>query len=167
MRKKKVFVNFCISGIVCYSLFTMLVLNSCISALPLSSSSVTSCYIFKLFYLFTFQVLPPLLAPLPRILHPFPLPFASERVLHPNYPAHSSSTLQQTPTLPSQTPSPQHQQQPHLYHPGHPPSLGHQVSIGLGTSSPTEARQDNPLLHMCLVTQIYTAKPINALSLVA
>jgi hypothetical protein len=31
----------------------------------------------------------------------------------------------------------------------HPPSLGHQVSTRLGTSSPTEARQDSPLLHVC------------------
>ena len=31
----------------------------------------------------------------------------------------------------------------------HPPLLGHRVSIGLSTSSPTEARQGSPLLHMC------------------
>jgi hypothetical protein len=30
-----------------------------------------------------------------------------------------------------------------------PPTLGHQVSIGLGPSSPTEARQDSSLLNMC------------------
>ena len=35
---------------------------------------------------------------------------------------------------------------PHL----HPSSLGHQVSAGLGASSPTEARQCSPLLHMWL-----------------
>ena len=29
------------------------------------------------------------------------------------------------------------------------PFLGHQVSTGLGTSSPTKARQCSPLLHMC------------------
>ena len=31
----------------------------------------------------------------------------------------------------------------------HPPSLGHHVSTELGSSSPTEARQGIPLLHMC------------------
>ena len=30
-----------------------------------------------------------------------------------------------------------------------PPSLGYQVSTGLGTSSPTETRQGSPLLHVC------------------
>lgn len=29
------------------------------------------------------------------------------------------------------------------------PHPGHQIFIGLGTSSPTEARQDRPLIHMC------------------
>jgi hypothetical protein len=33
--------------------------------------------------------------------------------------------------------------------PGHTPFLEHQVSIGLDTSSPTEARQGSPVLHMC------------------
>lgn len=33
--------------------------------------------------------------------------------------------------------------------PLHPPSLGHQVSTRLGTSSPTEDTEGNPLLHMC------------------
>jgi hypothetical protein len=32
--------------------------------------------------------------------------------------------------------------------PPHPPTLVHQVSRGLGTPSPTEARQGSPLLHM-------------------
>jgi hypothetical protein len=38
---------------------------------------------------------------------------------------------------------------PHIPHPHpcqHPPFLGHQVSTGLGTSFPTEARQGGPLL---------------------
>jgi hypothetical protein len=35
---------------------------------------------------------------------------------------------------------------PHLL----PSPLGHQVSAGLDASSPTEARQGSPLLHMCL-----------------
>ena len=35
-------------------------------------------------------------------------------------------------------------------HPRHPPSLEHQVSTGLGTSSPTGARQSSPLLHIRL-----------------
>lgn len=34
-------------------------------------------------------------------------------------------------------------------HPLHSPSLAHQFSIGLAASSPTEARQGNPLLQMC------------------
>lgn len=34
------------------------------------------------------------------------------------------------------------------------PILVHQVSAGLGTSSPTEARQDSPLLHMSLEPRI-------------
>ena len=33
--------------------------------------------------------------------------------------------------------------------PGYPPTLVHQVSAGLGTSSPTKARQGSPLLHVC------------------
>ena len=35
-----------------------------------------------------------------------------------------------------------------LNYPQHPPSLGHWVSTGLGLSSPNEARQGSPLLHM-------------------
>jgi hypothetical protein len=34
-------------------------------------------------------------------------------------------------------------------HSQNPPSLGHQVSVGLGKSSPTEVRQESPLLQMC------------------
>lgn len=37
---------------------------------------------------------------------------------------------------------------PHQF-PQDPPYLCHQVSIGVITSSPTEARQCSPLLHMC------------------
>lgn len=37
---------------------------------------------------------------------------------------------------------------PHTY-PHHPPSLGHQVSTGLCTSSYTETRECSPLLHLC------------------
>ena len=33
--------------------------------------------------------------------------------------------------------------------PKHPSSLEHQVSMGLGVSSPSEAKQGSPLLHMC------------------
>jgi hypothetical protein len=66
---------------------------------------------------------PPFLVPL-RILHPIPLSFASERV------------------LPYSVTHP----------PPHPPMSsfpGHQVSTGLGASSPNEVSQCSPLLHMC------------------
>jgi hypothetical protein len=37
----------------------------------------------------------------------------------------------------------------------YPLTLGHQVSIRLGTSSPTEARKDNLLLYMCFGLALY------------
>jgi hypothetical protein len=36
-----------------------------------------------------------------------------------------------------------------VFSPRYPPSLAHQVTTGLDTSSPTEAGQGSPLLHMC------------------
>ena len=59
--------------------------------------------------------------------HTHPRPFASERML-PHLPIQSCSS----PT--------------YLLH---PPSFRHQITTGLGTSSPTESRQGSPLLHMC------------------
>jgi hypothetical protein len=60
-------------------------------------------------------------------------PLNPPSILHPVIPPHLPLSGCSIPT-PTSTP---------------PPSLGHQVSTGLGTSSPTEARQSNPLLHMC------------------
>jgi hypothetical protein len=57
-------------------------------------------------------------SPLPEVFTSSPLTFVSERVF------------------------------PTSKAPGHPPSQGHQVSTGLGASSPTETRC--LLLHMCL-----------------
>ena len=59
--------------------------------------------------------------------HTHPRPFASERML-PHLPIQSCSS----PT--------------YLLH---PPSFRHQITTGLGTSSPTESRQGSPLLHIC------------------
>jgi hypothetical protein len=72
---------------------------------------------YQSFYLFTFQMIPPfpvipLQASIPSLL---PLPFASVKVLYPPHP-HSCLT-----TLAS-------------------PTLGHQVSAGLRSSPPIEAR---------------------------
>jgi hypothetical protein len=78
----------------------------------------------KFFILFIYipNVIPFLLAP--DFFAPSPLPFASEQVLSPK---------------------------PHLLPP--PPSIplpwGIKSLQNLGTSSPTEARQGSPLLHMC------------------
>lgn len=64
-----------------------------------------------------------------RVLHPIPLPFASEKVLH--YPPSCFTHL-------------------HLNIPLCPPSLGHRFSTGLGSTSATESRQSSFLLHICL-----------------
>jgi hypothetical protein len=65
-------------------------------------------------------------SPLQEFFIPSPLPLRGCSPTHPS------------PLLPP--PKPQHQS-----------SLEHQVSTGLGASSPTEGRQNSPLLHICWV----------------
>jgi hypothetical protein len=89
----------------------------------------------KLFYLFTFQMLPRFLVPPSRVLHP--LPFASLRGCSPK-PLHT----------------PLHTHIPYLTLPSIP--LPWSILTGLSTSSPTKARQDSSLLHMCWGLQIST-----------
>ena len=72
----------------------------------------------------------PFPVPPPRVLHPSPLPVASERV-HPQPPILPPS-CPHLPSLPCQNPS----------------FLQHQVDTVIVTSYPTEARQGSPLLHM-------------------
>jgi hypothetical protein len=87
---------------------------------------------FQLFYLLTFQPLPPFLVPLQEFftLSPFPLHLRG------------CSPTPLTPLTHPPTYSPSHNTL-------HPCSLRDQVSTGLGTSSPTEAKQGSPLLNMC------------------
>jgi hypothetical protein len=59
---------------------------------------------------------------------------------HPLLPSHSSSSHSFSSLSLRRCPPP----------PRPPPSLGPQVSPGLGASSPTEARPVGPLLHMCV-----------------
>ena len=82
---------------------------------------------YWIFYSFTFYMLSPFLVSPLQILHPIPLPFASKRIAPPH-------THPSTPTS----------------LPFYPPMLGHQAFTGPRASSPIDARQDHPLLHMQL-----------------
>jgi hypothetical protein len=87
---------------------------------------------FKSVYSSTFQILSCSQSPLQEFFNQFYLPFAYERVL-PYPPTHP-------PTYPPQRPPPPHT---------HPLSLGHQVSIELGSCFPSHTRQGIPLLCVC------------------
>ena len=90
-------------------------------------------FILKIVLFIYIPNVPPFPILFPQFFTPYPLLFISERVIP--YPPHL----------------------PHL------PSPGHQVSTGLGTSSPIQAKQGNPLLQYVLGA---TDKPMYALWLV-
>jgi hypothetical protein len=96
-------------------------------------------FFYWIFSLFTFQMLSPFLVSPPETPCPIYLPPASMRVLPPT------------------TQPPSHPPLPSL--PGIPPTLGHRAITGPRTSSPVDAQQGNPLLHMWLeswVPRVYS-----------
>jgi hypothetical protein len=109
------------------------VIKSC-STEKSSKPGVFCLFVLNFFNSIILVIYIPYVAPFSVPFHNSPsilFPLASEKVLpthEPTYPLHTSIHSNLTPQ--------------------HPSSLGHQVSTGLGASSPTEARQVSTLIHM-------------------